>query len=107
MKRTLDGLFYLQARFITKSFGSKATAGNLVEHIKQSFQSFPDWIRPSTKREAMNKLEKLSVKIGYPDLIFDDAKINHLYGGVDYDDDFLLNIVKGIANPMRWISRDC
>ena len=54
-----------------------------------------DWMRPSTKREALEKLAKVRNKIGYPDVWRDYAQL-HIERG-----DFVGNVTRSIAFESR------
>jgi putative endopeptidase len=71
---TIDGLTgeALGELYVAKYFGPKAKAGALemVENIKLAMRddiNGLDWMTPDTKKHAMEKLDTLAVKIGYPD----------------------------------------
>lgn len=58
--------------YVAKYFGpdAKAAALDMVENIKLAMRddiNSLEWMTPETKKHAMEKLDKLTVKIGYPD----------------------------------------
>ena len=70
---------------------TKAKARDMVERVHQTFQNrmqTRDWLAPETKKAALEKLEKLSYKIGYPETWID-------YGSVEIRaDDLVGNIMR-------------
>ena len=71
---TIDGMTgeALGELYVAKYFGPKAKAGALemVENIKLAMRddiNGLEWMTPETKKHAMEKLDTLTVKIGYPD----------------------------------------
>ncbi|HEX8956070.1 MAG TPA: M13 family metallopeptidase, partial [Burkholderiaceae bacterium] len=72
--RTLDGEVgeALGELYVAKHFGPDAKAGALemVDNIKTAMRediNSLEWMTPETKKHALEKLDTLSVKIGYPD----------------------------------------
>ena len=54
-------------------------ANELVKNIRTSFEenlNSLQWIDKQSKNEAKKKLEKINQKIGYPDFIKDQTKLN-------------------------------
>lgn len=70
---------------------TKAKARDMVERVHQTFQhrmQTRDWLAPETRKAALEKLEKLSYKIGYPESWID-------YGSVEIRaDDLVGNIMR-------------
>ena len=71
---TVDGLTgeALGELYVAKYFGpdAKAAALDMVDNIKQAMRDDINglaWMTPETKKHAMEKLDTLAVKIGYPD----------------------------------------
>jgi len=71
---SIDGLTgeALGELYVAKYFGPKAKAGALemVENIKLAMRddiNGLEWMTPETKKHALEKLDTLTVKIGYPD----------------------------------------
>lgn len=67
--------------FISKYFpeSSKMKAKELVDYIKKEVKirlTDNEWMQDSTKEKAIEKLEKMNVKIGYPDVFEDYRKLN-------------------------------
>lgn len=58
---------------------TKEDVENITKEIIQTYKkriSNLDWMSTSTKKNAINKLDKLNVKIGYPDNWVDYSKVN-------------------------------
>jgi putative endopeptidase len=71
---TIDGLTgeALGELYVAKFFGPEAKAGalNMVSNIKLAMRDDINelkWMTPATKQRALEKLDTLTVKIGYPD----------------------------------------
>ncbi len=63
-----------------------ALVGNLIEAFRSGIDEL-QWMSPQTRAEARNKLNKLNVKIGYPDQWTDYTALqiseNDLYGNIE------------------------
>jgi putative endopeptidase len=77
---------YIERHF---SDETRAKATDMVERIHRTFQNRmqnSDWLAPETKKAALEKLEKLSYKIGYPEEWIDysavDIRPNDLIGNI-------------------------
>lgn len=69
------GEFYVRRHF---SAGAKAQMVALVETLRAAFRTRlaqADWMAPATRAAALRKLDKLRVKIGYPDAWRDYAAL--------------------------------
>lgn len=67
---------------------------NLIEAYRDSIREL-DWMTPETRAKALEKLDKLTVKVGYPDSWVD-------YSGLVVDrGDLYGNVVRGIANKRQ------
>ena len=79
--------------YVAKYFPPEAKARmlKLVENLKSSLGERIknlDWMAPETKQKAMEKLQAMNVKIGYPDKWRD-------YSALDIKDDaFVLNVIR-------------
>ena len=61
------GKKYVKQHFSsTAKSDAKELVGNLLEAYKRSFEKI-DWFSDATRKEALTKLGKINVKIGYPD----------------------------------------
>ncbi|MBV8636227.1 MAG: M13 family metallopeptidase [Burkholderiaceae bacterium] len=80
--------------YVARYFGPDAKAGALemVGNIKTAMRediNGLEWMTPETKKHAMEKLDTLSVKIGYPDKLRD-------YGSLKITpDDYAGNVMRG------------
>jgi putative endopeptidase len=83
--------------YVAKYFTPEAKAqmeelvGNLKLAMKARIEKL-DWMSPETKREALTKLERMNVKIGYPPKWRDYSKYRVVAG------DLFGNLERGIAN---------
>ena len=73
--------------YVARTFSpeAKARALTLVENVKAALRdrlATLDWIGPDTRRQALNKLDHMTVKIGYPDHWRDYSKLS--IGSTDY-----------------------
>jgi len=67
--------------YIKAAFGEtdRLKANELIKNIREIFEENLDklsWIDEQSKTEAKKKLEKINEKIGYPDLIKNQTKLN-------------------------------
>ncbi len=67
--------------YIKAAFGEtdRLKANELIKNIREIFEENLDklsWIDEQSKNEAKKKLEKIYEKIGYPDLIKNQTKLN-------------------------------
>ncbi|KAI1732327.1 peptidase family m13 domain-containing protein [Ditylenchus destructor] len=76
--------------FIQKYFDN-ATRPQMIEIFRNIQDAFRDmlqgntWMDYATKLEALNKLTKLNLQVGYMDSIFDDNKLNKIFGQLNLD----------------------
>ncbi len=98
-KRTfslIDGLLGedLGQLYVAKHFppAAKAKVSEMVQNLKLALRARIEgltWMEPTTKREALRKLESFQVKVGYPDHFRD-------YGSLEVRrDDFFGNVYRG------------
>lgn len=67
---------YVERHFTEET---KVKARDMVERVHQTFQNrmqTRNWLAPETKTAALDKLEKLSYKIGYPESWIDYASVD-------------------------------
>jgi putative endopeptidase len=81
------GQLYVQAYFPPESKAKMLVlVGDIRDAMRARIQKL-DWMSPSTKAKAFEKLDKLRVKIGYPDKWRDYSKLTvkdgDLYGNVE------------------------
>jgi len=67
-------------KFVKQNFSPKARekAKEMVRHLRRSLQDqiqSTNWMEPSTRRQALAKLEAFSEKIGYPDKWWDYTEL--------------------------------
>lgn len=67
---------------------------NLLKAYEESIKNL-DWMTPDTKKEALNKVKKFMLKIGYPDKWRDYSNLKivkgDLYGNIERADEFEYN----------------
>jgi len=95
-KRALETINYTYGEILGKSYikknfppSAKADMLELVSYLKKSFQdriTNLKWMSPVTKAKALDKLDKMTVKIGYPDKWKDysDARVTSTRNGGSY-----------------------
>ncbi|KAH9503618.1 hypothetical protein Btru_066992 [Bulinus truncatus] len=75
--------------YIDQYFDSKSRdyLKSMIEDLKVAFTELleqNEWMSEETKRKTENKLKKMQAKIGYPDYIMDDARLNSRYASIPY-----------------------
>jgi putative endopeptidase len=82
--------------------------GNLKESLKQRIQNLT-WIGPETKQEAIAKLEKMNVKVGYPDkwrdystLKVTDTYITNVLNSGNFEFVYSMNKVGKPVDKTEW-----
>uniref|UniRef100_A0A1A9X1W5 Neprilysin, neutral endopeptidase 2 n=1 Tax=Glossina brevipalpis TaxID=37001 RepID=A0A1A9X1W5_9MUSC len=78
--------------YVRKHFkeDSKANALEMVMNIRNVFHKIleeVDWMDDSTRKEAIKKVESMSVHIGYPDELLDNNKLAEYYEKYEIDSD--------------------
>ena len=107
----LIGQSYCNKYFTEKS---KNKSYELVEFIKKVLKNrlkTNDWMTSETKERALNKLDKMSIKLGYPDKLRDYTKLylseemnyldNHLIIN-RFDQEYLMNELYEKKNKDKW-----
>ncbi|CAF3149631.1 unnamed protein product [Rotaria sp. Silwood2] len=91
------GALYTRAVF---DEASRLKANELVKNIRVSFEENLNnlqWIDEQSKNEAKKKLEKINEKIGYPDFIKNQTKLNERYAGYSMiENEYFYNTIKVI-----------
>jgi putative endopeptidase len=104
------GELYVQAYFTPQA---KAQMEQLVGNLKVALRGRLErltWMTASTKAEALNKLAKMNVKVGYPDKWRDYSKLvlkkDDLYGNMDrsiaFEWDYNLDKLKKPVDKAEW-----
>lgn len=75
------------ALYVRKYFDSesKRRAADLVKYVKQEFKDIlksVDWMDETTRRNAIEKADRISDHIGYPDELMDDKQLEKTFGKV-------------------------
>lgn len=76
MKRNVLGALYVNTAF---GESDRSKANELIKNIRESFGENLNklqWIDEQSKSEARKKLDKIYEKIGYPDFIKNNTKLN-------------------------------
>ncbi|XP_034665893.1 neprilysin-4 isoform X1 [Drosophila subobscura] len=74
--------------FVTRYFdnNSKRDTLRMTHDLQQAFRDIlktTDWLDPITKQLAEEKVNAMSLKIGYPDFILNPGELNEKYAGID------------------------
>jgi putative endopeptidase len=104
------GKLYVEAYFTPQA---KAQMEQLVSNLKVALRGRLErltWMTPSTKAEALNKLAKMNVKVGYPNKWRDYSKLvikkDDLYGNMErsiaFEWDYSLNKLKKPVDKDEW-----
>ncbi|XP_037944702.1 neprilysin-4 isoform X2 [Teleopsis dalmanni] len=78
----------LGSMFVKKYFdeNSKRDTLRMTHELQQAFRDVlktTDWLDPTTKHLAELKVNAMSLKIGYPDFILNQAELNEKYAGIE------------------------
>ncbi|XP_075148601.1 M13 family metallopeptidase neprilysin 4 isoform X2 [Haematobia irritans] len=82
----------LGSMFVRKYFdeNSKQDTLRMTHELQQAFREIlktTDWLEPETKILAEQKVNAMSLKIGYPDFILNTEELNEKYAGIEIDPD--------------------
>ena len=113
--------FVTSALFVEEHFSKedKLSANDIVTTIAKEFGNVLSnavWLGEDVKEKALEKLDAMGQKIGYPDMIDNVAHLDKYYSGLEIKDDFfgnILNVKTFIVNgqtsrlgkPIRGIDR--
>jgi putative endopeptidase len=83
--------------------------GNLKESLRQRIENLT-WIGPETKKEALAKLEKMNVKVGYPDKwrdysglkISSDSYVMNIFNSGNFEFVYKMNKVGKPVDRTEW-----
>ncbi|XP_019890443.1 neprilysin-4 isoform X1 [Musca domestica] len=80
----------LGSMFVRKYFdeNSKKDTLKMTHELQQAFREIlktTDWLDPQTKLLAEQKVNAMSLKIGYPDFILNTVELNEKYAGIEID----------------------
>ncbi|KAH8384050.1 hypothetical protein KR009_011870 [Drosophila setifemur] len=78
--------------FVSRYFdnNSKRDTLRMTHDLQQAFRDIlktTDWLDPVTKQLAEEKVNAMSLKIGYPDFILNPSELNSKYAGIDIHPD--------------------
>ena len=93
---------------------ARARVGKIVASTREAFRQAlreSDWLEPSTKREALDKLSKLTTKVGYPDRWHDYGglviKRDDLFGNtlraMQFQNEYRMRRVAELTEPGEWL----
>ena len=105
------GRLYVERHFSSRA---KSRAERLIANLVTAFKQGIDeaaWLAPPTRREALAKLSRLRLKIGYPgrwrdyrDLkIKDDDLFGNVMRGRAFDNQLRMARVGGLVDPSEWM----
>ena len=105
------GRLYVERHFPAKA---RARADRLMENLLTAFRKAikeADWLAPATRREALDKVSRIRLKIGYPnrwrdyrDLeIRDDDLMGNIVRGRAFDNKFRMARVAGPLDSSEWM----
>ncbi|GAB6022947.1 Neprilysin-4 [Chamberlinius hualienensis] len=96
------------AMFVKNYFNenSKHDAEDMIGSIQQSFIDIVktlDWMDSETKAVAIQKAEKISKKIGYPEYILDQEELDKDHEGLTFDPHkYFENVLLNLKHMARW-----
>ena len=105
------GRLYVEAHFPPSS---KARVEAIVGHLRAAFRRAiedSDWMSGGTKRAAIDKLARMSIQVGYPDVWQDyralDIKRDDLFGNIQraqaFQNEQRMRRLAGLADPREWL----
>ncbi|UJR09778.1 hypothetical protein I4U23_014005 [Adineta vaga] len=108
VKKT-DGAFGfgLGVLYVNAAFGEtdRMKANELIRNIREIFKDNLNklqWIDEQSRNEATKKLEKIYQKVGYPDFIKNQTKLNEWYAGFSMsENEYFNNEIKVINRERR------
>ena len=74
--------------------GTKSSVVTMISHIKHAFKDRVNesvWLDNTTKQRCIEKVDAVTQRVAYPDLIYHDSYINHLYENYSIHADMLLH----------------
>ena len=113
--------FVTSALFVEEHFSKedKQIANDLVRTIAKEFHKVllnAAWLGDDVKTKALEKLDAMTQKVGYPDIIDNVAQLDNYYSDLEITDDFFKNIlniktfivtdqISRLGKPVRDIDR--
>ncbi|XP_043926449.1 neprilysin [Protopterus annectens] len=95
--RNAVGRLYIDEAFSGKS---KDMVESMIQEIRNVFiETLKElhWMDPETRNKAAMKARTIQNRIGYPDIVKDDEKLNNEYKNVDYkENEFFENVVTNV-----------
>lgn len=86
------------AMFIRENFKkeSKDAALNMIHNLREAFNELldeNDWMDASTRKVARVKAYAMNERIGYPDFIKNESKLNNKYGDLNIGPEYFSNLM--------------
>jgi putative endopeptidase len=93
---------------------SRERAQRLVTNVVAAFRlalGDAEWMTPATRRKAIDKLTRLSVKVGYPEhwrdyaglVIKPDDLLGNMQRAQKFENDYRMQRLAGLADPRDWL----
>lgn len=108
----LVGKLYVEKYFNYKSKQKALDIFNMVKNELEDYLLNNDWMEPLTKEKALIKLNKINIKIGYPDVYeynYDLLKVNKKYSLLQniinikkFNINYKINQLYEITNKNKW-----
>ncbi|KAH8313350.1 hypothetical protein KR067_004500 [Drosophila pandora] len=93
--------------FVSRYFdnNSKRDTLRMTHDLQQAFRDIlktTDWLDPTTKQLAEEKVNAMSLKIGYPDFILNPTELNNKYAGIEiHPDKYFENTLNVLLHTAR------
>jgi predicted metalloendopeptidase len=87
----LDNLEYAVGRMYVSNYfnsESKKAATDMILNIQNEFKlnlKKVDWMDAESKKAALDKLDLIDIKIGYPEFTYNDTHLDSLYKDVNFN----------------------
>jgi len=95
MKFTIARL--LANKYFVRSNTTKQKILEIVSNVKNEFIDIltrNEWLDEKTRMVSLEKIIAMEIKVGYPEFIFDDTKLDELYADFQFGPDFFNNLLK-------------
>ncbi|PVD33698.1 hypothetical protein C0Q70_04958 [Pomacea canaliculata] len=68
-------------------------ADSVKKALIESLDNSTHWMSPGTRLTAISKLEQSLIKLGYPDYMISEDKLNNIYANLDITGDYFSNLL--------------
>ncbi|XP_076471613.1 endothelin-converting enzyme homolog [Babylonia areolata] len=101
---TALGALYVKARFDTKNRDKVTEITEAVKTAMEDMITSNNWMDQATKDYAIQRMKSAAYKIGFPDFMLDDSKVDDVYRLVSVNrSDFFGNLISDIkAHKREW-----